>query len=187
MASARVSRFQPDGVTKFKRLFVGGGRAYAVSFPGFDVFDVTNPTTLNRIGNAVNHGPNAFKQIIPTGSGLGVAAVGVNPNPNDGTHHVSVYDLSDPSRTDQFRLQLPTPGVAKALALHRGLAYVADGFAGLGEQGVHQVGLQQAALDVEDDVVVGEMKHPLQRPPHGRGVIDNQYPVLGHHALRTLL
>ena len=120
-----------DGVTGFKRLFVGGGRAYAVANPGFDVFDVTKPGALTKIGALRDHGPNAFKQIVPNGSGLGVTAVGINPNPNDGTHHISLYDLRDPAKTDQFLSALSTPGVAKAVALHRGLAYVADGFAGL--------------------------------------------------------
>lgn len=120
-----------DGLTGFKRLSVGGGRAYVASFDGFDVFNVVNSAVLNRIGSVRPHGPNAFKQIIPNGSGLGVAAVGINPKPNDGTHHVSLYDLRDPAKTDQFITTFLTPGVAKAVVLHRGLAYVADGFAGL--------------------------------------------------------
>src|SRR5262249_53825889 len=75
-------------------------------------------------------GPNSFKQIVVNGSGLGIATVGVNPRP-DGTHDVWLYDVSDPAVTNQFLTELATPGVARAVSLFNGLAYVADGDAGL--------------------------------------------------------
>jgi hypothetical protein len=68
--------------------------------------------------------------VLPTGTGLGVAAVGNNPR-NDGTHDVDLYDLSDPTVTTGFLTRLNTPGIAHALAFHRGLAHVADGTSGL--------------------------------------------------------
>lgn len=126
-----VSALPADPVTKFKRLFVGDGRAYATCYLGFDVFDVRNPSGMLRLGSAVNHGPASFKVIVPDGSGLGVATSGVSTNPNDGTHRVSLYDLTDPARTDQFRVEFPTPGVARSVSVARGLVYVAAGPAGV--------------------------------------------------------
>lgn len=121
--------FIPDGISRLRRLFVGGGYAYVTSYPGYDTYDVRDPSALNHVGHAVNLGPNSFKQIVLNGSGLGVAVVGVNPRP-DGTHDVSLYDVSNPAATTILTV-LPTPGLARAVSLYNGLAYVADGEAGL--------------------------------------------------------
>jgi hypothetical protein len=122
--------FFAEGITQSRRLSVGGGVAYVSSYPGHDTFDVSNTAAMRRLGAARDWGPNSFKQIVPNGSGLGIAAVGVNPR-DDGTHHLYLYDVSDPAETSRFLLILPTPGVARAVALFNGLAYVADSEAGL--------------------------------------------------------
>jgi hypothetical protein len=57
-------------------------------------------------------------------------AVGANPR-DDGTHHVSLYDLKDPTDTTRFLTTLTTPGIAHAVSMYNGLVYVADGLAGL--------------------------------------------------------
>ena len=119
-----------EGITGRKRLFVGGGFAYATSYPGYDVFNVQNPTSPVRVGNASTPGPNSFKQIVANGSGLGVATVGVNPR-NDGTHDLWLYDVSDPTRTGDLLTTFSTPDVARAVAIYNGLAYVADSAGGL--------------------------------------------------------
>ncbi len=122
--------FFPEGITGLRRLFVGGGHAYVTSYPGYDTYDVRNPAAMARVGPAQDVGPNSFKQIVLNGSGLGVAAVGVNPRA-DGTHDVYLYDASNPAVTTAFLTVLPTPGLARALSIYNGLAYVADGEAGL--------------------------------------------------------
>ena len=119
----------PEGITGLRRLGLNGNLAYATSYPGFDVVDLTDPTHPVMVRTAAEHGPNSFKQILPTGSGIGVAAVGTNPR-DDGTHDVSLYDLSDPLNNVGFLATYPTPGIARALALHRGVALVADGTEG---------------------------------------------------------
>jgi hypothetical protein len=124
------SNVQPEGITGRKRLFVGGGIAYVTSFPGFDTFDVSNLLSLRRLGSATDGGPNSFKQIVANGSGLGIAAVGVNPR-DDGTHDVWLYDISDPSRTTAFITLFATPGLTRAVSISNGIAYAADGSAGL--------------------------------------------------------
>jgi hypothetical protein len=130
LGSHSVSPYVAEGITRRRRLFVGGGLAYVTSYPGFDVINVRAPASMQLLGAARDVGPNSFKQIVQNGSGLGVATVGVNPR-DDGTHHVSLYDVTDPSNTTAFRTTLATPGTARALSIFNGLAYVADSEAGL--------------------------------------------------------
>ncbi|HYS54652.1 MAG TPA: SdrD B-like domain-containing protein, partial [Thermoanaerobaculia bacterium] len=121
----------PEGITRRRRLFVGGGYAYAASYRGYDVIDVRNPAALVRLGAAVfGGGALSFKQIVANGSGIGVAAVGVLPG-DDGTHDIWLYDVSNPNVTNRLLTVLPTPGITRALSIYNGLAYVADSNAGL--------------------------------------------------------
>ncbi len=122
--------FFPEGITKRRRIFVTPQYAYVTSYPGYDVIDVRDPSNLALLGAAGGTGPNSFKQIVDNGSGLGVAAVGVNPRA-DGTHDVYLYDISDPTDTRRYLTTLLTPGLAYALSIYNGLAYVADGDTGL--------------------------------------------------------
>ena len=116
----------PEGITGLRRIGLNGNFVYSTSYPGFDIIDLTDPEHPSRVRDAKEHGPNSFKQILSTGSGLGVAAVGTNPR-DDGTHDISLYDLSDPLNNTGFITTFTTPGIARALVLHRGLALVADG------------------------------------------------------------
>ena len=122
--------FSPEGITGSRRLFVGSDCAYVTSYPGYDVIDVRNPAAMVKVGNAVDNGPNSFKQIVANGSGLGVAAVGVNPNPGS-VHDVYLYDTRNPASTTQFLTAFQTPGLAYTVSIYNGLAYVADGNSGL--------------------------------------------------------
>jgi hypothetical protein len=125
-----ASELAPEGITAVKRLFAGGGIAYVTAYPGYETFDVSNPLSMRRLGAIRDTGPNSFKQVVANGSGLGVAAVGVNPR-SDGTHDVWLYDLRDPAVTNAFRTLFTTTDVARALSIYNGLAYVADSAAGL--------------------------------------------------------
>src|SRR5207249_1326078 len=69
-----------DGVSGGRRLAVGGGIAYASSGNGFATVDVRDPAALALIASVTPFGPSSFKQIVPNGSGLGIAAVGVTLN-----------------------------------------------------------------------------------------------------------
>jgi hypothetical protein len=119
-----------EGVTRRHRLFAGLDDLFVTAYPGFDRFRVSAGGALELLGAARDAGPNSFKQIVDVGAGLGVAAVGVNPRA-DGTHDVWLYDLREPAQTTAVRTVLPTPGLAHALTVFNGLAYVADGVAGL--------------------------------------------------------
>lgn len=120
-----------EGITGRRRLSVDGWWAYVTSYPGYSVVDLRDPTAPRMMGEAVEHGPNSFKQILPTGSATAVAAVGTNPR-DDGTHDIWLYDVSDPQVRTMVTGQFPTPGITRALALHRGQVQVADG-----DQGFH--------------------------------------------------
>jgi len=120
----------PDNYTGTRRLSAGVGYAYATSYNGFatvDIHDASNPILVGPLSPL---GPNSFKQILPNGSGLGVAAVGVTPR-NDGTQNIQLFDLRNPATTTNFLAEIPTPGTSLALALADGLAYVAEGASGL--------------------------------------------------------
>lgn len=141
LGRATPSGFPPEGITQRKRLFVGGDVAYVTSFPGFDTFGVRDPGAMVLLGTARDGGPNSFKQIVANGSGLGIAAVGINPR-EDGSHDVFVYNVRDPANTTAFRAQLATPGTTRAVTIFNGLAYAADGTAGL--QVVNYLGFDTA-------------------------------------------
>lgn len=111
------------------RLFVADGRAYASHTSGFNVFNVSDREAIASL-QANNTTSRGWKQIIPNGSGLGIAAVDANST-DDGAHDISLYRLGADGLGLDFVATLPTPGLATAIALYNGLAYVADGLAGL--------------------------------------------------------
>ncbi|MCH8290642.1 Ig-like domain-containing protein [Candidatus Poribacteria bacterium] len=111
------------------RLFVGGGIAYATHTSGYNTFDLADPFQPILIAQG-STGQFGWKQIIPNGSGLGVAAV--SPNSGDGgPRHISLYDVRNPAQTNVFLTQFETPGLATAVSIYNGLAYVADSKAGM--------------------------------------------------------
>lgn len=112
------------------RLAIGEEVAYVVHGKGYNTWLL--PATdgaplLAGTGDTTQFG---WKQIAPDGLGLGVAGVGANGS-DDGEHDVSIYDLSDPTRTDRLLTTIVTPGLASAVVLHGGRALVADGRSGV--------------------------------------------------------
>lgn len=111
------------------RFFVGGGRAHVVHNTGYNVFDVSNTESAPVLIATQATAQRGWKQLVDTGSGIGVAAV--SPNLSfDGPHNVSLYDLRDPS-TNRFLVEFETPGVARAVSINNGIAFVADHTEGL--------------------------------------------------------
>ena len=114
---------------KRMRLFVGEDRLYLIQLLGYHNFSLADPAQPSRItGAGDNAGQVDWKHMVVNGTGLGIAAVGIN---GSGPHNVFLHDTSDPAQIDRLLSQFETPGKAKAVALHKGLAYVADGEAGL--------------------------------------------------------
>ncbi|MCI0536136.1 MAG: PA14 domain-containing protein, partial [Verrucomicrobiales bacterium] len=112
-----------------RRLFVGGNVAYAIHGKGYNTFDVADPRSPKLL-KASNTAQFGWRQIALNGTGLGVAVVNQNAG-FDGPNDVSLYNTADPLKTDQFITTFPTPGVARAVSIFDGIAYVADGPSGL--------------------------------------------------------
>lgn len=106
------------------RLFTGGNLAYATYNAGYNLFDLSLPLAPKLIRqNATAQA--GWKQIVSNGSGIGVATV--SPNSTlDGPHNVSLYNLNPNGTNSQFVTTFLTPGIATAVSLYNGLAYVAD-------------------------------------------------------------
>ena len=111
------------------RLFAGFDVAYATHATGYNTFNITNPTVPILIAAGATN-QFGWKQIVANGSGLGVAAVSPNST-NDGEHHISLYNLDNPNLTNQFLTTFETPGLASAVTIFNGTAYVSDSEAGL--------------------------------------------------------
>ncbi len=112
-----------------RRLFVGSGVAYAVQNKGVNTFSLENPAqpALLKADNTTQFG---WKQFVANGSGLGLAAVDPNLG-TSGPNDLSLYDVRNPNQPPAFLTTFSTPGVAYAASIYNGLAYIADGAAGL--------------------------------------------------------
>lgn len=105
------------------RLFVGGDVAYVVHGKGYNTFDVSNPASP-RLIKSQEQPEFGWKHLVANGTGLGL--VTASPNASfDGPHKVRLYDVSNPSNVSAFLNQYDTLGVARAVSLYNGLAYVA--------------------------------------------------------------
>ncbi|MCO6456283.1 MAG: Ig-like domain-containing protein, partial [Pirellulaceae bacterium] len=114
------------------RLFVGGGVAYvpATSYfrGGFATIDVSDPSQLAVISQSdvVSPfiGPGTF--IFPNGSGLGLLL-----GQPGGQAVADVMDLSDLAETNELLTRFNLPAAPFDAALGSGIAFIADGTAGL--------------------------------------------------------
>ncbi len=111
------------------RLFAGGALAYATDSFGYRTFSLSNPVQPALVVD-VDTAQAGWKQLVPNGSGLGLAAVGLNSTA-EGPHDISLYDLSSPTNNNVFLATFPTPGLASAVSIFDALAFVADGASGL--------------------------------------------------------
>ncbi len=117
----------PGGQAAFNgrgRMFVANGLAYLAYASGYYRYSVSN-TAAPLLLNVVSSSQTGWKQVVPNGSGGAVVARGVNAR-DDGTHDVSLYDLINTATNAGFITEFQTPGVARAVAIYNGLAYVAD-------------------------------------------------------------
>ena len=111
------------------RVFVGGGIAYATHNRGYNTIDVGNPEVPVLITHE-NTDQFGWKHIVLNGNGRGIAATSPN-QAFDGPHHVSMYDVSNPQVVDDLLTTFETPGIARAVSIYNGFAYVADHTRGL--------------------------------------------------------
>ena len=113
------------------RLFAGNGIVYATAQTffrgGFSTVDVTDPDNLALISDSdvTTQAPKAdFKA---NGSGLGLL-VGIG---SGGGTDVTVMSVLDPAETDVFLTGFQLPAEAISVFIANGIAFVADGTAGL--------------------------------------------------------
>jgi hypothetical protein len=116
------------GAVRF-RLFRGGNRLYSVFIQGFHVFNITTPGTpaLLQTNTTAQFG---WRHLVASDSRLAVAVVGIN-NSDDAPHDVSVYDLGANGTQATFQTTFSMPTHAFGSVIYNGLAYVADGSAGV--------------------------------------------------------
>jgi hypothetical protein len=111
------------------RLSLAGDLAYGAFPRGVAAFDIANPASpaLKQVHNTPQFG---WKQLVPVMPGLGVAADGTSPL-GDEPQDLSLYRLGEDGTELNFLGSFVTPGVSRALTVNGGLAFVADGPAGL--------------------------------------------------------
>lgn len=111
------------------RLFVADSYLWTVNTRGYNVFSLANPGTPLLV-QPVSTSQFGWKQLVANGSGLGIGAVSVNST-DDGAHDVNLYEVGSDGLGTNFLTTLATPGLAAALSVYNGLAYVADTGSGL--------------------------------------------------------
>lgn len=110
------------------RLSLNDGLAYAGWQSGYYIFDVGTPQSPANLMRR-NLQQAGYKQIVPFEPDRALVISGPLNLDNIG-HNVALFRLNPGGTNAQFVAELPTPGAATALALHNGLAYVADGPSG---------------------------------------------------------
>lgn len=111
------------------RLFSDGKVAYCTHSRGYHIVNVENPASPQLIQHYQDN-QFGWKQIVANGSGLGIAAASPNSTP-DGPHNIDLYNVGADGRGTSFVTSIVTPGIARAVSLYNGFAYVADSAAGL--------------------------------------------------------
>lgn len=111
------------------RLFRGIDRLYAVHTEGFNVFDISAAAIPALIRNNTD-GAFGWRHLVANGSGLALAATGPNST-EDGPHEVALYNLGADNAQANFLTNFTLPGSSYSTAFYNGLAYVADGPAGV--------------------------------------------------------
>jgi hypothetical protein len=106
---------------------VGGGLAYVGHFTGYTVIDVSVPAAPRIVGTPPQT-QLAMHDVVANGSGLILGATSFS---GTATFAVSLYDGTQPTDVTRFLTSFDTPGDSRALSIYNGLAYVADGIAGL--------------------------------------------------------
>ena len=119
----------PSTLGRRLRMFAGRDVLYAVNPRGYNIVGISNPANPVLLQNFVT--PQfGWKQMVANGSGLGIAAASPNTT-NDGAHDLDLYQLGNDGGGTAFTTTLTTPGLAEAVCLYNGRAYVADGVQGL--------------------------------------------------------
>jgi hypothetical protein len=158
------------------QLFVGDSIAYVAAFNnlygGFITVNVANPDNPVLLANSATTSSTASPgpRIVVNGSGLGLVAVaggrGVSPG-------LQVYNVSNPTNTGAFVTSYQLPVSPNGLAIGGGIAFVADGTAGL--QVINYRGLD--TLGVPPNIVLSN-SFTMMTPTNGVATEGNLVRVL---------
>jgi hypothetical protein len=183
------------GAGRFRlRLFVGDDFLFSSHISGYNIIDISNPRDPQHLRQHVSV-ERGWKQVVATGSGLAVATVSPNST-RDGPHHVNLYNVGPDNRDTAFLRTFETPGIATAVSIYNGLAYIADDAGGLqvinyasfdtlgfppevtvrhsGVDGQVEEGkILSVAVDVVDDVEVRNVQFFVDDEPTA---IDGNFP-----------
>ena len=96
---------------------------------GYKYFGLSLPGLPSPTAVTTALGPG-WRQLMPTGTELGVAVVD-SDSFGEESANIWLLDIGGAGVPGAFLTEFPTPGDAAAVAIHQGLAYVADGDAGL--------------------------------------------------------
>lgn len=108
------------------RLFAAGGLAYAPFTQGYTILSLADPLHPT-VAQTVSTTQFGWREVVPTGSGLGLGVVA-----NAGADaDLNLYNFGANGTGSTFLTTFTTPGDAQAVSIYNGLAYVADGSAGL--------------------------------------------------------
>jgi hypothetical protein len=110
------------------RLNGTGGFVHASEMRGFRTFDLRDPAAP-KLANSQLVQEFGWKQFVPTGGIHALAAA--DQASARGLDDVQVHRYAGPEVNAPFEFTIETPGHALALVSYEGLAYVADGTAGL--------------------------------------------------------
>ena len=129
--TARGSLAMPAGGGK---LFVGNGIAYVAAgngttggFATANVSDPDNPTLISGVDAANVQG----QAVVANGSGLAIAVGSTVEFGGKVVNALDVLRVSDPSNTGNFVARFPLTAGPFSVAIGAGIAFVADGTAGL--------------------------------------------------------
>jgi hypothetical protein len=128
-STVSVSSMRGAGGRRF-RINYGGDGLFSAETAGYDLVKLSTSSLTSTVGP--RDGQFGWKQMVPTGSGLGLAVVSPNST-DDGPHNVSIYNFKTPfsGSNPEFITTFETPGLAAAAALYNGLAFVADSASGV--------------------------------------------------------
>jgi len=108
-----------------QRLFAGVGLAYVPMDAGYMILSLADPLHP-AIAKTISVTQRGWREFVPTGSGLGLAIF-----TNFAAADLHLYDIGADGTGSQFLTTFTTPGDSQAVSIFNGLAYVADGDAGL--------------------------------------------------------
>ena len=113
--------------TAGRRLHIDDDVAYVGTFTGFTTIDVSDPASLSILGTPPTT-QEAVHNLATNGSGL---VLPITSFAGPGTLALAQYNGRDPADVTAFQTRFDTPGTARSVAIASGIAFVADGSAGL--------------------------------------------------------